>query len=79
MILLPPMSFAFFRDPNPKEQDGLGDLFMSEASVMPSSLLSLGDLMVSARSFGRHGTLRMKNPQVISAHAQNSNGPMKYI
>lgn len=78
-MLLLPMIFAFFRDPNPKEEDGLGDLFLSEASVMPSNFLSLGDLMVSARSFGRHGTLRMKNPQVISAHAQKSNGPMKYI
>lgn len=77
MLLLP--SFAFFRDANPKEEVGLGDLFLSESSVMPSNFLSLGDLTDSARSFGRHGTLRMKKPHVISPQAQNNNGPMKYI
>lgn len=33
----------------------------------------------SWRILGKQGTQRMKKPHVISAHAQNRSGPMKYM
>lgn len=76
---MPLLIFAFFRDPKPNVPLGLGDLWEVDLTVRPSHFLILGDVIVSASSFGRHGTLMMKKPQVISAQAQNSNGPIKYI
>lgn len=76
---MPLLNFGFFRAAKPSEEVGLGETLELDGVVIPRICLILGDVIVSESSLGRHGTLRMKNPHVISAQAQNNNGPIKYI
>ena len=45
----------------------------------PSDCFTLRGSPDSMMSLDRQGTLRMKNPQVISPQAQESSGPMRYM
>lgn len=50
-----------------------------DSRLTPRASLTLVGSFDSAISLGKQGTLKMKNPAVISAHAQKSRGPIKYI
>lgn len=50
-----------------------------DLKLMPRASLNFLGSPDSAIILGRQGMLRMKNPHVISAHAQKRRGPMKYM